>query len=233
MECLEFERLLEQRLDERLVPRCPELQTHAQTCVPCTFLLEDAELLSRGIAAWRGHLPAAPSDLAARITGQVLAILPPQSPVRPPELRVDRRSSPNEPPRTWQTWAVLAGSVAAVWFVFLGTTPRPDRAERVASVPTSVPESKPKTDLGAVLVSAEGAYSKLATESLAAAQDFALLWPTSSAASDAGSSPSAPGEDGSNWTPSLSRELAPIGNSVEDALDFLRRTVPRVEKSQI
>ncbi|MDB5339457.1 MAG: hypothetical protein JWN70_5076 [Planctomycetaceae bacterium] len=231
MECFEFEARLHQRLDERLAPQCPDLQAHAATCPACDLQLHDATLLSRGIASWRTTLPVASSGLTSKITEQILAIIRAEQPARPSEVRPYRQSAQTQAPQPWQTWAVLAGTVAALWLVFVGSTvqQRLDRADhRVADVSEHA-ESKPKADLGAVLVSAEGAYSQLANESLAAAQDFALLWPASSASSTA----PVPGPTGagSEWSPAWSRELAPISNSVEDAWNFLRRTVPQVQKS--
>lgn len=231
MECLEFETLLQQRLDERLVPDCPELHSHAAACPACALLLSDAILLEMGVAAWRMQLPVAPHDLTSRITDQVLNIIRTEQPRLQSEVQVRRAPAQSTAPSTWQTWAVLAATVAAVWLVFAGSITHPPAGRRVAATLTPAPRSQPRADLGSVLISAEGAYSQLANESLAAAQDFALLWPASSASATA-QPPSAgsPGP-GAEWSPTLSNELAPIGHSVEDAWNFLRRAVPQVQKS--
>ncbi len=228
MECFEFGALLQQRLDERLAPRCAELDAHAATCPACDHLFEDVAILSRGVAAWRTGQPTVSSELSSKLTQDVLEIIRAEQPVRQTAVRPLRQSAQTQAPQIWQTWAVFAGAVAAVWFVFVGSTvQRPD--QRVAAVRVFTEPSKPKADLGAVLVSAEGAYSQLANESFAAAQDFALLWPAGSMSS---ASPSpAPMGTGSDWSPAWSPELAPISNSVEDAWNFLRRTVPHVQKS--
>lgn len=239
MECVEFEKLLQQRLDERLAPRCPELDGHAAACSNCELLLDDTLLLSRGITAWRASRPISSPELTIRITEQVLAVIHDEQPVRTTAIRSHRDASQSTAPRTWQTWAALAGTVAAVWFVFLSSPVR-DQTDRqtpaVVRVGSPGLQSQPKADLGAMLVSAEGAYSHLANESLAAAQDFALLWPVRSPSSTAderrtsqAEKPKAEEEE-SHWSPDLSDELSPISDSVEDAWNFLRRTVPQVEK---
>lgn len=228
MECFEFETQLQQRLDERLAPRCAELDAHAATCPACDLLFEEVAMLSRGVAAWRTGQPAVSSELSAKITQHVLKIICDEQPVRQTTVRPLRQAAQTQSPQVWQTWAVFAGAIAAVWFVFVGSTvQRPD--QRVAAVSVHTEPSKPKADLGTVLVSAEGAYSQLANESFAAAQDFALLWPASSASSERPSP--APMGTGSELSPAWSPELAPISNSVEDAWNFLRRTVPQVQKS--
>lgn len=234
MECVEFEKLLQQRLDERLAPRCAELECHAVACSGCALLLEDACLLSRGVSAWRAQTAVASPELTTRVTEQVLAIIRSERPVRETSGgTIGRRVVQAEAPQTWQAWAVLAGTVAAVWCVFLGSTAQQQTNSHSRDVVRFAPPAKqtpPKADLGVVLVSAGGAYSHLATESLAAAQDFALLWPASSA-STAGElrTPKTEAEE-SDWSPDLSDELSPISDSVEDAWKFLRRTVPQVEK---
>lgn len=233
MECFEFEALLQQRLDERLAPRCAELDAHAATCPECNRLAEDAALLSRGVAAWRTSLPVASSGLTSQMTEQVLATLRAEPPApRSIDLRPQRQLAHTETPQRWQTWIVLAGTVAAVWCVFLGSSAEHHAARvahRMTAVSPGAEQLKPKADLVAVLVSAEGAYSQLANESLAAAQDFALLWPARSVPS---TTPAAvPSGTGSEWSPVWSPELAPLSNSVEDAWNFLRRTVPQVPKS--
>lgn len=231
MECLEFETLLQQRLDERFVPDCPELHGHAVVCAACALLLADVTLLERGVAAWRLQLPVASHDLTSRITDEVLNIIRIEQPKLQSEVQVRREPAQSAAPPTWQTWAVLAATVAAVWLVFAGSITHPSADRRVAALQATASRSQPKADLGSVLISAEGAYSQLANESLAAAQDFALLWPASSASTTAEPTSARPSGSGAEWSPTLSNELAPISNSVEDAWNFLRRTVPQVQKS--
>ncbi len=232
MECVEFEQLLQQRLDERLAPVCPELDSHAATCPACHLLLEDARLLSRGVAAWRMSAPVAPSDLASRITEQTLAIIRDHHTAAPTTIKRQQQVVPSDALQSWQSWAVLAGTVAAVWFVFLGSTvPHSTNSSRaVVRNGALTQQARPKADLGVVLVSAGGAYSHLANESLAAARDFALLWPAGSGSATVDTSDPQSDEADTGWSPDLSEELAPIGDSVEDAWNFLRRTVPQVEK---
>lgn len=233
MECVEFEEMLQRRLDERLVPGCPELLAHAVTCPACQLLLEDAGLLSRGVAAWRMSLPVADSDLTSRITEDVLAVIRAEQTASPATIKLRREVGPGDAPQSWQSWAVVAGTVAAICLVFLGSPARDPvviRSVTLGRYELPVAAPKPKADLGRVLVSAEGAYSHLANESLAAARDFALLWPAGNVTStDASKDPPAE-DDAAGWSPDLSEELAPIGDSVEDAWNFLRRTVPQVEK---
>lgn len=233
MECSEFKTLLQQRLDARLAPRGPELHSHAETCPDCSQLLLDAVLLSRGVAAWRASLPVSSGDLTSRIVGQVLTIMRAEQSVPQTAIRLTLQLAKHEAPHIWHTWALLAGTVAAVWFVFIGSAvhQQTDRMNRrVVTDGSRGQQSQPQADLGAVLVSAEGAYSQLATESLLVAQDLALLWPASSVPSTI--PPPAPGAAGLDWSPEWSRELAPISDSVEDAWDFLRRAMPQVSKSR-
>ena len=149
------------------------------------------------------------------------------------EVRPNRLSNRGETRHSWHSWAVLAGTVAAVWFVLAGSlleTPKRSQSDSTAiATITPQPVTNPKVDLGTVLITAEGAYSQVANDSFNAAQDFALLWPTTSSNADAAS----PGTttSGSEWNPGWTRELTPLGNSVEDAWEFLRSTVPHVEKS--
>lgn len=234
MECQEFEAELEGRLDERLDPCSPELQAHAKYCANCEERLQQAIVLLRGIATWRQALPAPSGGLTGRITDHI----------RLADFEIRSVSSDRAPARQskWQAGAVAVAAMAAMWLVFVGSNfDHSGQADhRMAAVgqrqmgsPTRAPVTPvpvTPTDLGTVLVSAEGAYSQLATETLEAAQDFALLWPTSQAVSSAAPPPAPQGRD-TNWNQELSRELAPIGSSVTDALDFLWRAAPRVEKS--
>lgn len=236
MDCREFEAELDRRLDERLDPRVPELTAHAEHCVGCGERLRDALVLLRGVTAWKRGLPAHAGDLAARITRDVAG----GTSARPPV----RRSAEAESGK-WQAWMVVAGSIAAMWLMLVGSPFQDSRGtdQRVAAIgylnskattPTAsdrVPVTTPQADLDTVLVSAEGAYSQLADKTLEAAQDFALLWPTSQAVSDTASPSSKPQSSDANWNQTWPRELTPIGNSIGDALDFLRRAAPNIEKS--
>ena len=236
MECFEFETVLHQRLDERLVPCCPELDRHAETCPACRLLMADAELLSLGVATWRANAPAVSADLTSRVTEHLLSLSAVRS-VEPVTLIVTRTRRVTDsvgPSRTWQSWAVLAASAAAIWLVFFGSVNHQpgNRTDPRVAVKAPLQPQQSRADLGAVLVSAEGAYSHLANESLAVAQDFALLWPASRSATT--TQPPAPGPAGSEspWNPAWPSELAPISDSVEDAWNFLRRTMPDVSKTR-
>lgn len=234
MECQEFEAELDGRLDERLDPRSPELQAHAKSCANCEERLQQAIVLLCGIVIWRQAAPAPSGDLTARIANHV----------RLADFETRSVGSDRTPVNQskWQAWAVAAAAMAAIWLVFVGANfdhsgQADHRMAAVGQRPIGSPTRAPvtpvpatPTDLGTVLVSAEGAYSQLATETLEAAQDFALLWPTSQAVSNAAPSPAPHGPD-TNWNQELSRELAPIGGSVTDALNFLWRAAPHVEKS--
>lgn len=240
MDCREFEAELDRRLDERLDPRTPELTAHAERCVGCGELLRDAVLLLRGVTAWKQSLPAHAGDLAARITRDVSGA---------PGVRPQVRSSAEAGSGKWQAWIVVAGSIAAMWLMFVGSPFHHSRGtdHRVAAighlnsdasapptidrVPATGRRAELDADLDTVLVSAEGAYSQLADKTLEAAQDFALLWPTSQAVSDSTSPSIKPQNPDTNWHQSWPRELTPIGNSIGDALDFLRRAAPQIEKS--
>ena len=231
MDCQEFEAQLEWRLDERLDPVSPELQAHTDECAPCLERLQGATALLHGVAAWRQTIPAPSVDLAARIAGQLHT-----ASEQKPEIRVANIAASGS---RWQAWIVAAGAIVAMWLVFLRPAsdsgqPGSQIAKVIPAVPVAppspVPQKLPAADLETVLVSAEGAYSQLATETLEAAHDFALLWPTTQAVSTS-PVPSAPQQQDSNWNQQWSRELAPIGDSVGDALDFLWRAAPRVEKS--
>ncbi len=260
MECPEFEILLNQRLDERSDPRCADLQAHAADCPACQLQLEDAGLVLRGVAAWRAGSLVATTDLAGRIFEHARRELVSSGPLNThvyqsavqstvnqsavnqstvnqsathSEVRPNRLPNRGETRHSWHSWAVLAGTVAAVWFVLAGSlleTPKRSQNDSTA-IATIKPQplTKTKVDLGTVLVSAEGAYSQVANDSFNAAQDFALLWPTTSSNAD-GALPG-PTTSDSEWNPGWTRELTPLGNSVEDAWEFLRRTVPRVDKS--
>lgn len=153
----------------------------------------------------------------------------------------------------WQGWLVALGSLAAMWLMFVGSsfqdTGRPDRrlssmgqtrpatvvtqAVVTEAVVTDVAIEKgaptPSTDLETVLVSAEGAYTQLATQTLEAAQDFALLWPASQSVSNTVVPAAVPDNPATNWNQAWPSELSPIGDSVGEALDFLRRAAPRVD----
>lgn len=240
-ECQEFEALLEQRLDERLDPRTVELQAHAEQCVVCRERLRQATLVLHAVSAWRKTLPGPSESLIPR----VLASLPRSSDrtTTLPQVKV-RALPPDQAPGKWQMVAVAAASIAAMWLIFLGTAFQDNRhpGRNLASVgpwtpptvtPVPVPASiAPQPDFETVLVSAEGAYSQLATETLEVAQDFALLWPSSQAVSDNSTSPQpTPQIPATDSTSDWADDLAPISDSVGDALNFLWRAAPSVEKT--
>ena len=254
MECVQFESELQQRQDTRQALASPELEAHATNCIACRNQLMEALLLQFGVAAWLRKPPSPAADFADRLTAKVLAVS--AQPVASEmsyaathaseTVSLCRPGVADETPRTWQGWAVLAASVAALWLVFAGSID--DRQQITATRPhrqaTRPVPRPPDADFGTVLASAQGAYSHMANDSLAAAQDLALLWPVTAASADqnpvkstnAKSTTAPSSSDDSNgaggtWDAGLSDDLAPISNSVEDALNFLRRTMPQSQKS--
>lgn len=234
MDCQQFEELLQQRLDERLDPVTAELQTHAEHCPTCQDQLRQAKVLLQGVSVWRKKRPVPSVNLTSRVLASLPGATQPQTTSRSTEVRVGRV---DPSPSHWQTVAVAVASMAALWLVFVGTRFNNDgRHDR--SVAVKAPVIAPPTpvnsdsDLDAVLVSAEGAYSQLATETIEVAQDFALLWPASQTVSDSKPPPAAAAQiPADHPDPTWADELAPISDSVGNALDFLWRAAPHVEKT--
>jgi hypothetical protein len=102
-----------------------------------------------------------------------------------------------------------------------------------ASVPTTA-----KPDLETVIASAGHAYSQLAQESAAAAKDFALLMPSRSlfTVSELPNSEDTAPNPGNSPAPAKSNPMFPgtvypVGDSVENALQFLWKSVPGMDRT--
>lgn len=241
MECDQFESELQRRQDARMVLAAPELEAHAANCSACQSRLTDALLLESGIAAWLLKPVSVSAEFADRLTAQLQQLQRQSATSRPADVVADssaviaiRRPPDSEDrPRVWQGAAVCAATVAAVWLVFagsLGNGPqsiavRPSRPAFQPALPA------PAADLGTVLASAQGAYSHMANDSLAAARDLALLWPTTTESNPTPASSNTPNSGNDAWDADLSKDLAPISSSFGDALEFLKRTVPQSAKS--
>ena len=245
MDCQEFEAELERRLDERLDPDAPELRAHSNECVPCRDLFRESAVLLKGVAAWQRETPVASPDLTSRIVDVVLNS---NSPAAVPHRTTNHvavvtgRDRHDSAGNRWAAGLIALTSVAGLWMMFFGSNFQAvDRSDRrlTALVHSNIAAPDivevtdigpaPQADLETVLVSAEGAYSQLATKTMEAAQDFALLWPASTAS--ATEPPAMPPSPGSTWGRGWSTDFAPISDSVGEAFDFLKRAAPRVENS--
>jgi hypothetical protein len=250
MECREFEIELQDRLDLRQDPRSPALQGHADSCEPCRTSLASAKLLLRGVTAWKKSLPTV--ELAARIASQLGSVESPIHIASPREVVShavsDRRSGPvySGP----FAWGLVTTSAAALCFMFCSAafqqnsqSPSRNLANRqgskskalatvmVAPNGSSAKQTGANPNLDTVLASAGQAYSHLAQETAAVAEDFALLMPTQGffRASD----PSRIDMDAvpSNSNGLLPETVYPVGDSVENALQYLWQAVPGTQKA--
>ncbi|MDB5385103.1 MAG: hypothetical protein JWM11_749 [Planctomycetaceae bacterium] len=246
MDCLEFENQLQDLLDRREDPRASALQLHASECVACGELLTGAATLLHGVHVWRKSLPAV--QLVDRILsacdlinlGQIdvgSVVVEHARPIDGGDVRVNR-SVPEKVQPGIRAWGLVAASAAALCFMFWSasaqkisqTGPRGYASSRGLKSKLD-PIASAKPDLGTVLASAGKAYSHLAQETAVAAQDFALLMPSSGffrSAELPRAGVKAPASDSRGLLP---ENIYPVGDSVENALQFLWQAVPGVEKS--
>ena len=137
MDCLEFEALLDWRLDERLDPATADMRSHADGCPACQDRLLDATLVVRGITAWRESLPASSAGLTDRIVDDVLAAgdSDQSSAAREIEVRTLTTATRLAGSARWQAALVAAGAIAALWLVCVGSNfDNPDRPHRHVAV---------------------------------------------------------------------------------------------------
>lgn len=240
MDCHEFESQVQDRMDQRQDPRSPALEAHAATCESCHDSLANALILLRGVAAWHGSMPSV--DFVDRLALAGLVVNDPKTgPDRPDVVEVQKGTNPVTAGKLSGalSWGMVATSAAALCFMFWpASNPQDPRAiQRSIASQRSSNEMRARPtptepDLETVLASAGQAYSHLARQTAtAAAQDFALLMPsqgffrsTKSSQTDVDPVPAKP----SGLIP---ENVYPVGDSVENALHYLWRVMPGVEKS--
>jgi hypothetical protein len=254
MECREFEIELQDRLDLRQDPRSPALQAHAAGCEACATSLASAKLLLRGVAAWKMTLPTV--ELAARIASQLVTVESAAHIASPRDVAShvvsDRRSGPvySGP----FAWGLVTTSAAALCFMFCSTAFQPNsqsplrnlanrqssksKVSATAMATPNVMRNEPAANqkdvnpnLNTVLASAGQAYSHLALETAAVAEDFALLMPAQGFFRDSDPSRIDKAAVPSNSNGLLPETVYPVGDSVENALQYLWQAVPGTQKA--
>lgn len=235
MDCLEFEAQLDAVLDQRLDPRIPALQEHAETCLACRESLNGAIRVLRGVKAWRKTVPAV--NLVDQVELSNRASVTQQS------RDVTVRKREERPLGGVFSWSLAAVTAAAICLMFWAAPfPNGSRSSQrgvaksgpvkpQAETLTPAPKHLEPANFEIVLASAEGAYSHLAEESVAVAQDFALLMPSSGLFRATDSPSKATQSSPSSMNGLLPTNVYPVGDSVENALQFLWQAVPSSEKS--
>lgn len=252
MDCVEFETRLRDRLDQRLQPDTPELQVHVHDCHACRQVMSDAKLLLKGISAWKQAIPKI--DLTDRLTfgGRLTFASQASSDATAashtgPSIRSALIRTQVQPASSgYLARGLIALTATALCYMFIAGpirfTPQELRRElaqqqrnkpksgvdqEIHHVPTVQAPSIRPDDLKIVLASAEGAYSHLANETVAVAQDFALLMPSGKLF---GTSANTGVQDSdSPMLPAsgiLPTNVYPVGDSVESALQLLWQAVP-------
>ncbi|MSR58925.1 MAG: hypothetical protein EXS05_14955 [Planctomycetaceae bacterium] len=242
MNCFDFERELQDRLDRGFVGESESLRSHRQSCPNCQGAWHETRLLAEAIVAWREQLPEV--DLVDSIVAAEIDTAP-RSTVISPTMHAQLSQSVAHTTRAagagrrrLQAAGFLAASVASVlmaWALWpdrkpdrdardgqpvaTGEAPTGDRAGRLA-----VAVSDPAPLQAVASNAADEPYGTLARSAIGAWEDFAwsiVPGAPQPAVSEGASTDSERWADSERWIDGLEHQLRPIGRGVGDAFDFL------------
>lgn len=250
MDCFEFERELQERIDRGFAGDSDSLRTHRDDCPRCLAAWQQSRLLDEAIGVWRERLPEV--DLVASVVAR--ATQP-----EPPTVTAPRPAAPVLRPGRFGKRAVLAAAGVAAALLIWSLQPAREAenggdlpavasnanaldGQGVGTAPAPVEEARDPADLAAAAsppaVSAVAAnvasldeepYGTLARSAIGVWEDFAWsIVPGRSAppaaprsADGHESTGAARSIDSEGWFDGLGHQLKPIGRGVGDAFDFL------------
>lgn len=235
-DCAAWDELLQQALDERGDLRTAALAAHPQQCAECAMLWN----IQQQLASETQLTAISAKQVSPVLTGKILAQLaelarvPETTSTVTPQTEVAPVTGARSPAQPRTLWWLAACCAAVLWGVFW--SPRaiaPVSHTQQATVVTEVTEPASPTDLQAIVSTAGSAYQTLQHETVAAAQEFALLLPpqATAALSSANAVPQNAASSSYLPVPALPSGLQPIQQSVREGLDFLWLTVPQDLKS--
>ena len=226
MNCIEFERLLEERVENRVPLDSESPPTHVATCSGCRGLWDRQILLEEALVAWKAHPIEA--DLTDRVLEQLSAsaVLVPASASGQPTLASE---APQVPPA--DVWSLdrarlaLAGLAA----LFVAAVLWSGRFEHVADNinPKVASDSRPQKpevalpQIDTLMASAQTAYRDLANGTAGMAP-LPVIPSTPVELPPTG----APIPQPLTWFGGVGQELAPLPTGVGTALNFLWDTLP-------
>ena len=255
MNCTEFERILNESIESRRPADMPSLREHAAGCAACRTLWEQYAVLERAIPLWKNRVPdvdltdAVLARAAVRADAEKDESESPQDPVvrRAPEGEAfpagtgGGRSRPavTSRRRVWHLVTLLAIG-AAVLVLLVRSVMFPTGSDR--QTPTTIvkqdsgkaplrdtpqqPQNEAHAEIDTLLRDAGSAYVVLARGAADALAEVRVFAP-------GGARESVSPGNGGSFLPGTSdalkqwsRGLKPIGQDLEDALDFLFEAVP-------
>ena len=230
MNCIEFERLLEERVENREPVDSVTPPTHVATCCTCRGLWDRQILLEEALVAWKAHPVEA--DLTDRILerlGASTVLLPAPAASVQPSVALE---APPPPTAVWsldRARLALAGLAA----LFVAAVVWSGRFEPIAGNlgPTVSSDSQPQEpdvalpQIDTLMASAQTAYRDLANGTAGMAQ-LPVIPSTPVELPPTG----APIPQPLTWIGGVGQELAPLPTEVGTALNFLWDTLPGGEE---
>lgn len=227
MNCVEFEAELQRGFDRRTPADADALHEHRRTCESCRASWARARLLADAIAAWRVDIPDV--DLVAAVAAARNSDQDSEGDTRdtePPYRLANcalppRNASAPARSRTVRALAVIAAIGAAIIAVPVVLTPEgAQQAGRVgvssdtSPRPIAVAPSRGGGRDEAPIDAAMTAYDTFTKGAAGALEEFAwTMIPVPSAEK--------PPDDGREWIDGLEQQLRPIGQGLDEAVDFL------------
>ncbi|MGH7200443.1 MAG: hypothetical protein ACREJB_07550 [Planctomycetaceae bacterium] len=243
MNCIDFERLLNEALDEREPLENGALGEHAKACADCREIWQRHALLDRAVRAWRADVPRV--DLVDAVLSR-LAFDGTQAAARPRPASPPRRTSTRNAVAVLLTAAAVLVLLAA-WLgrlesskTDIATDQRANdqRANDAAPVkvtdrrtnpdrpnPPAPEDAVEPADLDLLVRNAGSAYLGLVDEAKGTVSEASSVMPSLAADS---SPPESPGlDEPPDWDAGWQEEIKPLSDKVQHALNLFWDVLPR------
>lgn len=232
LDCRQFEKLLEQAVEQRQAPAV-ELRDHALSCETCRTLWEEFLILEEVIPVWTASRPTVDLiDAVMHAMASDAATTTAPKKIEPlVALTVTGSQEPEAPRRHRFVFPAVATAAAALLLasaVFYVVGPTADKPQIAEVRPTSSLEhsggmqriqlEQPPTEMTVIVTDAGSAYLQLASSAASAITEGAALLPSTKLIADATPKPN---QDRKSWMQDFGKNLEPLQQDLGNAIEFL------------